>query len=250
MTNEEAIALLNGVKNYYNDETEDSYVGFDDEDNEAIDTAIKALEKQCEDCVDKKELLKSIEVALNATNINDEYSIGLRNGMRLVKSFVDDKRPDYEKVSHMKKQQPYEDCISREEAIRVFADDDYTVNELRNLPSVTPQQQLCDDCISREETMQITRAWFDRNAKPSELKNEIEQMPSVTPHPKMGEWLEKEVISDKVIEEWQSARCSICDKYHTTPYMYYFSHYDYCPHCGAKMERRQKFDKRRSKRNR
>ena len=68
--------------------------------------------------------------------------------------------------------------------------------------------------------------------------------------PKVGKWLEKEIISDKVIEEWQSARCSVCDKYHTTPYMYYFSHYDYCPHCGAKMERRQKVDKGRSKRNR
>lgn len=53
--------------------------------------------------------------------------------------------------------------------------------------------------------------------------------------PKVGEWLEKEVNSDK-IEEWQSARCSICDRYHTTPYMYYFSKYNYCPNCGARME--------------
>ena len=68
--------------------------------------------------------------------------------------------------------------------------------------------------------------------------------------PKVGEWLEKEVNSDKVIEEWQSARCSVCDRYHTTPYMYYFSHYDYCPHCGTRMEGRQKVDKGRSKRNR
>ena len=54
--------------------------------------------------------------------------------------------------------------------------------------------------------------------------------------PKVGKWLEREVIDDKAIKEWQSARCSVCDKYHTTPYMYYFSQYDYCPHCGAKME--------------
>lgn len=54
--------------------------------------------------------------------------------------------------------------------------------------------------------------------------------------PKVGEWLEKEVNSDKVIEEWQSARCSVCDKYHTTPYMYYFSNYKFCPNCGARME--------------
>ena len=49
-----------------------------------------------------------------------------------------------------------------------------------------------------------------------------------------GMWIEKEV-SDAVIDEWQSARCSVCKKYHTTPYMYYFDNYNYCPNCGAKM---------------
>lgn len=50
-----------------------------------------------------------------------------------------------------------------------------------------------------------------------------------------GRWTKKEV-STEVVEEWQSAQCSVCGKWHTTPYMYYFSHYDYCPSCGAKME--------------
>lgn len=56
-----------------------------------------------------------------------------------------------------------------------------------------------------------------------------------------GEWVERKVIEDgKAIEEWQSAKCSVCGKYHTTPYMYYFDHYNYCPHCGAVMgERRE-----------
>lgn len=83
MTPQEAINKLNDLKLYYNDEDEESYyynVGFDDEDNEALDMAIKALEKQnvdksammyetmgcgaCEDCVsrqavlDKKELVE------------------------------------------------------------------------------------------------------------------------------------------------------------------------------------------------
>jgi hypothetical protein len=44
MTNEEAINVLNSLKQYYNDKNEDSYVGFDNEDNEALDLAIKALE--------------------------------------------------------------------------------------------------------------------------------------------------------------------------------------------------------------
>lgn len=45
MTKEEVINTLNSLKEYYNDKNEDSYVGFDAEDNEAIDMAIKALEQ-------------------------------------------------------------------------------------------------------------------------------------------------------------------------------------------------------------
>lgn len=44
MTNEEARYILKSLKDYYNDKNEDSYVGFDDEDNTAVDKAIKALE--------------------------------------------------------------------------------------------------------------------------------------------------------------------------------------------------------------
>ena len=36
------------------------------------------------------------------------------------------------------------------------------------------------------------------------------------------------------IEEWQSAKCSKCGKYHTTPYLYYFTDYAYCPNCGVR----------------
>ena len=53
-----------------------------------------------------------------------------------------------------------------------------------------------------------------------------------------GEWLEREVTEDvgQGIQEWQQARCSVCGKWHTTPYMYYFSDYNFCPNCGADMK--------------
>lgn len=57
--------------------------------------------------------------------------------------------------------------------------------------------------------------------------------------PKRGEWVEREVIQDRMdarIPQWQQARCSVCGKWHTTPYMYCFDDFDYCPNCGAKME--------------
>ena len=55
---------------------------------------------------------------------------------------------------------------------------------------------------------------------------------------KHGEWLEKETFHDEnadVISEWQSARCSVCNKYNTTPYLYCFTDYNFCPNCGADM---------------
>lgn len=52
-----------------------------------------------------------------------------------------------------------------------------------------------------------------------------------------GEWLEKEVFDSKKgkIRQWQSAKCSVCGKYHTTPYLYYFGNYNFCPNCGSEM---------------
>ena len=52
---------------------------------------------------------------------------------------------------------------------------------------------------------------------------------------KKGQWEEKTIRDDVVITEWQSARCPACKKYHTTPYMYFFHDYNYCPECGADM---------------
>lgn len=54
-----------------------------------------------------------------------------------------------------------------------------------------------------------------------------------------GKWLEREVHEKgqlEDIEEWQSAKCSVCGRYHTTPYLYYFTDYNHCPRCGAEME--------------
>ena len=57
-----------------------------------------------------------------------------------------------------------------------------------------------------------------------------------------GRWEEETVDSyeeNAVIADWQSARCSVCKRYLTTPYMYYFEHYDYCPNCSAKMSAKE-----------
>lgn len=68
----------------------------------------------------------------------------------------------------------------------------------------------------------------------------IDEVPAADVKPVVrGEWKECEVVQEHgdepIIDEWQSARCSVCGKYHTTPYMYYFDNFNYCPNCGAEM---------------
>ena len=73
------------------------------------------------------------------------------------------------------------------------------------------------------------------------FENTIDEAPTIEPN--RGEWEEKETFSvaddDPIIERWQSARCSMCERYHTTPYMYYFNDYNFCPYCGADMRERK-----------
>ena len=61
------------------------------------------------------------------------------------------------------------------------------------------------------------------------------------PEKNVGKWTEKEVIykeeAKEIIEEWQSCRCSICGRYDTRPYMYYFDNPNFCSWCGAKMDK-------------
>ena len=57
-------------------------------------------------------------------------------------------------------------------------------------------------------------------------------------HIERGEWAEKEVFdSSGHVDMLQSARCTKCNKYHTTPYSYYFTDYSFCPNCGADMRK-------------
>lgn len=69
----------------------------------------------------------------------------------------------------------------------------------------------------------------------TKCRSAIEDAPTIEPERKTGKWEKREVSRVKAIDEWQSARCSVCGLYHTTPYLYYFKNYNYCPNCGADM---------------
>ena len=105
------------------------------------------------------------------------------------------------------------DLIEREDAIKDFAD------YLREADLLK--------CDGRLYPMEHYLKKAERHMK---------RIPSARPK---GEWEEREVLEDTVINEWQSARCSECGKYHTTPYMYYFDNFNFCPNCGADMRERE-----------
>lgn len=100
------------------------------------------------------------------------------------------------------------------------------------------------DLISRNEALALIESmmetYWDRKQILSIVRNNIEKLPSA--EPKKGRWIEKEVFDNPsaVIDEWQSAQCSACGLYHTTPYMYFFDNFNFCPNCGAKMEDNKK----------
>jgi hypothetical protein len=58
----------------------------------------------------------------------------------------------------------------------------------------------------------------------------------------MSEWLERQIshVRKCGIEEVQVAKCPYCQRYHTTPYMYYFTEYPYCPQCGKRIKEAEK----------
>lgn len=76
-------------------------------------------------------------------------------------------------------------------------------------------------------------------AEISERKTEAEAIEAwnrrTEPELKKGKWMEKETFdnADYEIPVWQSARCSVCGKYMTAPYQYYFTDFSYCPNCGS-----------------
>lgn len=92
-------------------------------------------------------------------------------------------------------------------------------------------EAVCRDCtLERKDKCKAEGYCY-------EVKN-LKALPSADAV--QGEWEDKEVFNDTdddhIVEEWQSARCSVCGKYHTTPYMYYFDNFNFCPNCGARMK--------------
>ena len=174
MTREEAI---NEIK-----DASDSEVRYGDIDNhydkvmkrvEAFEMAIKALEQQLRDCKTCKHSDKG-----NCAGTEECHECMWES--------------KYE-------QQSSEDCISREEAIRVAEQGqiqgyEWQCKKLCTLPSVTPiisKMEQVEDCISRKAVEEITweePSYTDALNAITEIRDKIRQLPSVTPQSKTG-WI-------------------------------------------------------------
>ena len=102
------------------------------------------------------------------------------------------------------------------------------------------EQEPCDDAISREKTMQIVRKWFDRDAAPSDLKDEIESLPPVTPAEKVGHWIPPQCDDGMSDPIYYQVRCSECgfdlDPQTFGEELKKYGADRFCPNCGAKMQ--------------
>lgn len=95
-----------------------------------------------------------------------------------------------------------------------------------------------NDLISRQKIIDSIMGQPPEPHYPSWYSDMIRELSPE--EPKTGKWIEKEVIhadeAKEAIEEWQSCKCSVCGRYDTRPYLYYFSEPNYCSWCGAKMK--------------
>lgn len=109
---------------------------------------------------------------------------------------------------------------------------------------MTEKKYIDADSVIKDLRRMVAEPW-NQQAAPASWADAYRQMidilddkPAADVRPvKRGEWQECEVlkIKDTNIDELQSAFCPVCERYHTTPYRYYFSDYNFCPNCGADM---------------
>ena len=90
---------------------------------------------------------------------------------------------------------------------------------------------MSGDLISREAAMALARNDINRTID----CNDIARMPAVDAEPvRHGKWTARRPESRGYTEEFL---CSVCDRIVYMPYMAKECDYEYCPNCGAKIDK-------------
>lgn len=134
------------------------------------------------------------------------------------------------------KAEPCEDAVSREFmyklgakciAVRNKNDELVAIAPIESLPPVTLKLTECEDVISRETALDAVK----NNYRMAAIDG-IEKLPSVTPKPLTGHWIDDcPMMTDEGLV--RVIRCSHCNEQRKD---YYGVSKNYCPKCGAKME--------------
>lgn len=231
MTREEAIKRLN----HYRYCLDFQFGWFGEDDNEAIDMAIEALTE----LKMREQYTKNYET--------DEY----------VKFGVTNKNKDkvilydaFGEVEYYPTNRKDSDCwgcncpkIERDMAIAptipMFAESEEAYEKWTGENMGRPHGRLIDaDKLEKQLDTVYNEMANERERKGLRLARWfLISAPTVSADIPQGEWINKDVVQneDNPIGEWQECQCSVCGKWHTTPYMYYFNNYNYCPNCGALM---------------
>lgn len=127
--------------------------------------------------------------------------------------------------------------MTNEEASFILANIDRRVcddelNDALDVAIKALEQQSCEDCISREAVKDMLDA---RGIKAvmtfDHFKELLDKLPSVTPQPKIGHWIEKDGFDGDTYYDCSECGESFC-LIDGTPTD---NLYNYCPNCGAKM---------------
>lgn len=95
------------------------------------------------------------------------------------------------------------------------------------------EQEPCEDCISRQAVLnEIPVLWNSNGDKDycmESLRDFVAELPPVTPQPKTGHWIDREVYD---ADRWECSECGRTEQYKE----------NYCPNCGARWKARIKYE--------
>lgn len=121
-------------------------------------------------------------------------------------------------------------ALEQETVSRETYESEYLARKQAELELWKIQQNTSKDCISRQAVLEKINDWWGITATSGEptLCDYIRELPSVTPQPKTGHWI------DIMVGDMPAQACDQCNTFY--PLAYTGGGHKYCPNCGAEME--------------
>ena len=195
MTRDEAISIMNVIVHMLEPQYDTDRI------EEAVEMAIKALEQQPTDAVDRVTIKEYLESFGTAYELGKEK--GLDIALDILGKYTEEGNEKIIRDLPSKTPQPYEDCVSRSAVLAIAGDS-------------------CLDLDSYEDTR--------------EFCDEIQALPPVTPpHPKVGHWISLDTGKPSHLKDGmttEGVKCSECGEWLIAS-VEYACYGRYCPNCGS-----------------